>query len=166
MSDNPYKFYDVSSPEALKRAARRGGYWFYWIAAASLVNTALYYGGAPISFAIGLGVTQLIDGIVGAIAPQFYYLSAAVDVVIAAGFIGLGYLSGRGDITSFVVGLILYALDALLYIGLMILGRAPMTIIAIIWHGVAVYFLWKGFQAARELKNLPPEVPGSSSQSP
>lgn len=166
MSDNPYKFYDVSSPEALKGAARRGGNWFYWIAAASLVNTALFYGGAPISFAIGLGVTQLVDGIVGGIAPQFYYLSAAIDVVIAAAFIGLGYLSGRGDITSFVVGLTLYALDALIYIGLMILGRAPMTIISIIWHGVAIYFLWKGLQGARELKSLPPEVPGSSSPSP
>jgi len=155
MSDNPYKFYDVSSPDALKRTARRGGNWFYWIAAASLVNTALYYGGAPISFAIGLGVTQLVDGFVGGIAPQFYYLSAAIDVVIAAGFIG-----------SFIVGLTLYAFDALIYLALMILGRAPMTIISIIWHGVALYFVWKGFQAARELKSLPPEVPGRSSPGP
>jgi hypothetical protein len=166
MSDNPYKFYDVSSPDALKRTARRGGNWFYWIAAASLVNTALYYGGAPISFAIGLGVTQLVDGFVGGIAPQFYYLSAAIDVVIAAGFIGLGYFCGRGDIVSFIVGLTLYAFDALIYLALMILGRAPMTIISIIWHGVALYFVWKGFQAARELKSLPPGVPGSSSPGP
>lgn len=158
MSDNLYKFYDVS--ETLERDARRGGRWFYWIAAVSLVNTALCYGGAPISFAIGLGVTQLIDGIVGGIAPQIYYLSAAIDVVIAAGFIGLGCLSGRGDVLSFVVGLVLYALDALLYVGLMILGRAPVMITAIIWHGVAIYFLLGGFQAARELKSLPPEVPG------
>ena len=157
MSD-PYKWYDVSSREALERTARVGSRWFYWIAGLSLVNTLLYYGGAPIRLAMGLGLTQLIDGIVGTIFPQLYYLSLAIDVIIAAAFIGFGYLSGRGEISTFVVGLIVYCFDGLLYLGLMILGHTPSGIVAIIWHGIAVYFLWKGLQAARELKRLPPEV--------
>ena len=156
-NDNPYDIYDVSSREALERTARSGGHWFYWIAALSLVNTALHYGGAPIRLAIGLGITQLIDVFVGAVLPQVHYLSVAIDVVVAAGFVGFGYLSSRGDITAFVAGLILYILDALLYVGLMILGHAPLTIVAVIWHGVAGYFLWRGLSAARELRSLPPE---------
>jgi hypothetical protein len=156
MSDyDPYKIYDVSSREALESTARSGGHWFYWIALLSLVNTALHYGGAPIRLAMGLGVTQLIDAFVGAILPHVHYLSVAIDVVIAAGFVGFGYLSSRGDITAFVAGLILYVLDALLYIALMILGHAPLTIIAVIWHGVAGYYLWRGLAAARELRTLP-----------
>ncbi len=90
---------------------------------------------------MGLGITQLIDVSVGGALPQVHYLSVAIDVVIAAGFVGFGYLSSRGDITAFAAGLIFYILDALLYIALMILGHAPLTIVAVIWHGIAGYFL-------------------------
>jgi hypothetical protein len=165
MSD-PYKWYDVSSRDALERTARIGSRWFYWIAGLSLVNTFLYYGGAPIRIALGLGFTQLVDVIVGSILPQLYYLSLAIDVVIAAAFVGFGYLSGRADISAFLVGLVVYVIDGLLYLGLMILGRTPTGIVAIIWHGVAIYFIWKGLQTARELKNLPPDGPATQSASP
>src|SRR6266436_2480452 len=158
---DPYKWYDVSSRDALLRTARTGSRWFYWIAGLSLVNTLLYYGGAPIRLALGLGFTQLVDVIVGGIFPQLFYLSLAIDIVIAAAFVGFGYLSGHGGISAFVVGLVVYVVDGLLYLGLMILGRTPSGIIVIIWHGVAIYFLWKGLQASRELKALPPEVPAT-----
>ena len=86
----------------------------------------------------------------------------AIDVVIAAAFVGFGYLSSRADISAFLVGLVVYVIDGLLYLGLMILGRTPAGIVAIIWHGVAIYFIWKGLQAARELKNLPLDGPSYS----
>lgn len=156
MSDNPYKFYDVSSPEALRRAARFGSYWFYWIGGLSLINTLLFYAGAPIQLAIGLGFTQLVDGLVAAIFPQLYYLSLVINVVIAAAFVGFGYLSGRADITAFIIGLVVYIADGLLYVLLMFFGQELFTIIPIIWHGIAGYGLWKGLRAARELKTLAP----------
>jgi hypothetical protein len=152
----------ASGCDAMVRTARTCSRWFYWIAGLSLVNTLLYYGGAPIRIAFGLGFTQLVDVIVGGIFPQLQYLSFAVDVVIAAAFVGFGYLSGHGETSAFVVGLILYVADGLLYLGLMILGRTPSGIVAIIWRGVAIYFLWKGLQAARELKTAPPELPATS----
>jgi hypothetical protein len=158
VSNDPYKWYDVSSRGALERTARASSRWFYAIAGLSLLNTFLQYGGAPIRLTLGLGFTQLVDVIVAGVFPNYYYLSLAIDVVIAAAFIGFGYLSGRGDISAFAIGLGLYLLDTLLYLALMVFGRTPTAIIAIIWHGVAAYFLWKGLQAARELKALPVET--------
>jgi hypothetical protein len=99
---------------------------------------------------------------IGSLVPQLYYLSLAVDIVVAAAFIGFGYLSGHGQVSAFVIGLALYVLDAFIYLGLMVLGRTPAGLVAIIWHGVAIYFLSKGLAAARELRRLPPEVPSGS----
>jgi hypothetical protein len=155
VNESPYKWYDVSSSGALARTARLGSRWFYWIAVLSLINTLLFCGGAPIRIALGLGFTQLIDVVVRSVLPEPPYLSLAVDVIIAAAFISFGYLSGHGEIWAFVTGLVLYLCDALLYVVLMFLGKSPVTIVAIIWHGIACYFLWKGLQAARELAALP-----------
>lgn len=111
MSNHPYKWYDVSSRAALQHTARLGSRWFYVIAGLSLINTLLQYGGAPVRLALGLAITQVIDGILGSTFPQLYYLSLVIDVVIAAAFIGFGYLSGRGDVVVFIVGLVLYLID-------------------------------------------------------
>jgi hypothetical protein len=104
-----------------------------------------------------------VDGIIAALFPN-YYLSLVIDVVIAAAFIGFGYLSGHGDMAAFVIGLALYLFDTLLYLALIILGHTPMAIIAIIWHCVAGYFLWKGLRAAWDLRALPAEA-GPSDES-
>ncbi len=165
MSNDPYKWYDVSSRTALERTARVNSRWFYAIACLSLLNTFLAYGGAPIRITLGLAFTQLVDGIIAALFPDYYYLSLVIDVVIAATFIGFGYLSGHSDMAAFVIGLALYLFDTLLYLALIVLGRTPMAIVAIIWHCVAAYFLWKGLRAALDLRALPAEAnPGDENR--
>ena len=53
-----------------------GANWFYWIAGLSLVNTILLYTGSEWVFVVGLGVTQLIDGIAIEIARAFSVASS------------------------------------------------------------------------------------------
>ena len=51
-----------SNPE-LPMQVRKGASWFYWIAGASVVNTIIFLFGGNLNFIVGLGVTQVINGI-------------------------------------------------------------------------------------------------------
>src|SRR6266851_9245535 len=47
---------------AWERTAKAGANWFYWIAAMSVVNSIIFLTGGSLVFAIGLGMTQFVDG--------------------------------------------------------------------------------------------------------
>ncbi len=47
-----------------------GAGWFYWIAALSLINSAILLGGGDRHFVVGLGVTLVADSIATGIADE------------------------------------------------------------------------------------------------
>ena len=59
----------------------------------------------------------------------------------------LGWLAQRPSIAAFLFGIALFALDTVIFV----LAR---DWIGVAFHGLALYFLWKGFTAAREMKRL------------
>jgi hypothetical protein len=93
----------------LKRRARSGGNWFYWIVGLSGINTILALAGADLFFVIGLGITEL-----------FAYYSTAVGIItyVLAGAVlaCFGVFATRGRTWAFFTGLALYGLDGLLFI--------------------------------------------------
>ena len=66
------------------------------------------------------------------------------DAVVAAGFAGLGLAARNGASWAFIVGMSIYGLDALL------LAWAT-DWLSVAFHGLALFFLFNGFRASRQL---------------
>jgi hypothetical protein len=128
---------------------RSGASWFFWIAALSVVNSILFAAGSNWGFVIGLGIADAADafgevvitGVAGTV------IALAFDVLVAAGFAGLGLAARKGAQWAFIVGMVIYGLDALL------LAWAA-DWLSVAFHGLALFYLFKGFQASRQLASL------------
>jgi hypothetical protein len=112
--------------------------WFWWIAALSLVNTVLLHSGSHTSFAIGLGFTLVADAAFGAMNPAAF----AIDAFAIGFFALIGWLALRGHFWAFIVGGLVYAVDALIYLKL----RAHMPFG---FHLFALFFIGRGALALR-----------------
>ena len=128
---------------------RSGANWLIWVAGLSLVNSVLFVAGSNWSFFLGLGATQFSDAIGKEIitGTTGEVLALAVDVVIAGIFAGLGFVSRNGAQWSFIVGMVLLGLDALLLAWVSDWA-------AVAFHGLALYFIVRGFRASRRFAAL------------
>jgi hypothetical protein len=139
---------------ALQQAGNAGANWFFWIAALSLVNTAMAHGGGDSHFIIGLAITAVVDAIAQAIGKE-HPESATLAMGIAVGFsvcvaavvVLFGWLSRRRLIWIFAIGMALYLLDGLLYL---IFG----DFFSAAFHGYALYCMSRGFAAFRQMAQL------------
>lgn len=120
--------------------------WFFWIAGLSLINTILFYAGSDTSFSIGLGVTLLIDVIIGEIAtelggnPQLLFIiGVSLDLVITGLFILFGVLGRKYKLWAIIVGLVLYAADAALTLYIGVYTSAIFHVVALIFIGSSLY---------------------------
>jgi hypothetical protein len=121
----------------------RGANWFYWIAGLSAVNAALGAFEADRSFPLGLGVTQLIDGLAvaldSALAKGFGFIADGVIILLVA---LVGYAARRG-FGTYVVGMVLYGLDGLINL---VVGDWVGTGL----HAFAIVAMFNGAQAFRQ----------------
>lgn len=138
-----------SRDPALEKQAHSGADWFFWIAGLSLINTvvALFKGG--MAFALGLGITQIIDV---ATAKSDGGIGMAVgilfNVIVLGIFIGFGFFARRGHTWSFIVGMVLYGLDLLL---LVLLHGGWLSIG---FHGFALFCIFNGLKANMQANAL------------
>ena len=143
----------AKAEENLRQTARikGGANWFYLIAFMSLLNSLMWVFQLGYYFFIGLGITQLVDGIATGIAqavsPDYTTLlrigALLIDVLIAGLFALFGYLANRGRHWAFIVGAVLYGLDALIFL------MVP-DIISILFHIVGLVFILAGYRTARK----------------
>lgn len=150
----------LDADKARAQRFRQGASWFYWIAALSVLNSAILWLEIDWSFLIGLATMQLVDAAALFIREAFELPDPAVVTVIALaldiGIVGLfvlfGYFARKGYSAAFAIGIFLYVADGLL--GLLLgdwLGTA--------FHALALYFLWRGFSALRTLRTEGGVVP-------
>ena len=139
---------------ALKQHGDTGANWFYWIAALSLVNTAMAHGGADRHFIIGLSVTAIVDAIALAIGkenPEVATLAMGIaigfSVCVAAVVILFGWLSRKRILWVFGIGMGLYLLDGLAYLALS-------DFLSAAFHGYALFSMYRGFGAYRQMAQL------------
>ena len=139
---------------ALKRAGDIGANWFFWIAALSLVNTAMAHGGADRHFIIGLSVTAIVDAIaleIGKQNPETATLAMGIaigfSVCVAVVVILFGWLSRKRLLWVFAIGMGLYLLDGLAYL---LLG----DFLSAGFHGYALFSMFRGFGAYRQMAQL------------
>ena len=140
----------------LEKLFRSGANWFYWISGLSLINTFLFISGSDWGFIAGLAITMIIDGIASELPAVGIVIALVFDALFAGSFIAFGYFAGKGHKWAFITGIVLYGLDTLLIfaLGMMMAqsGEGSDVLISLVFHGLALYFIFNGFRALKKLK--------------
>lgn len=138
----------VLDPDGLEKKFKSGASWFFWIAGLSLVNSVMAFTGSDRSFLVGLAVTQIVDATAQVGTAQggpagLSYVALGIDIAVFAVLVAFGAFS-RKHPTAFAVGMVLYALDAVLCGVLQMWEHLG-------FHALALFFLWRGLSALRQL---------------
>lgn len=141
----------------LAHRARAGANWFYWIAGLSLVNSLAHAFGTSWGFIAGLGITQIIDALADEGGNALRVIGIGLDLLVAGVFITLGYLA-RSLPAPFIIGLVLYGLDALFFL-------AVGAWIGLAFHVFVFFSILAGYKAFRTLHEAPPHAAEAVAQS-
>lgn len=133
---------------------KKGAGWFLWIALLSIINSIIVASGGSLNFILGLGITQIIDGLTMYSVPDGLNLDKttglSINLIITSIFFLFAYFARQKKPWAFITGMVLYGLDGLLFLPLQdYLGFG--------FHVFALIMLFKGFQAMRVLNKI--EVP-------
>ena len=120
--------------------------WFYWIAGLSLVNAFFALSNSNTTFFVGLGITQLLSGL--AIEFKAPALGLALDIAASGIFASFGYFASKGMSWAFIVGMVLYALDGLIF--LVFQDWLPFG-----FHVLVLYWIFLGWRANQKLHQSP-----------
>lgn len=139
-----------------RQQVRSGANWFFWIAGLSVLNTVLYRLGAEISFLVGLGATEVVEGFSIALARGLQAGAANIllafalvlEILIAGVFVLLGIFARRGQRWAFWLGMVLYALDGIIFL----LFRIWLSFG---FHLFALFMLYQGLRAAKQPQSSP-----------
>lgn len=135
----------------IEQQLKGGANWFYWIAGLSIINTALVISGSDMTFIVGLGITQIISAIglmltesIGSLG----HIIAFVFCLIASGvFAMFGIFANKRHLWAFIVGMVLYALDGLLFL-------IVQDWLSIGFHVFALFCIFSGLKAQRKLAQM------------
>jgi hypothetical protein len=128
----PMRPASVNAPDPLLvRRVHTAASWFFFIGAFSVVNTFILRNSGTF-FLIGLGVNFLISNVV-------------VNIVVSGVFALFGVFVRKAHIWAFIVGMVFYALDALIFL------QAQMWL-PLAFHAYALFRIFLGLQAAFKLK--------------
>lgn len=141
----------VDKWEPIRKQARNGAHGFFAIAALSLVNSYFVLQGIPFRFIAGLGVAQIVDLItlklVLDIGTHAFIAGFLVNIFISGIFALFGVFARKLHTWSFLVGMVLYALDGVLLLFFQdFLGMG--------FHLVVLFFIYKGLKACRTLQKV------------
>lgn len=131
----------------LLRRIGYGGRWFYWIAGLSVVNTLVSAFHGSYSFIFGLGFTRLIDEIIARLAGPAIVIGLVINLSIAGAYVLLGYCACRRMRWAFVVGMVFYALDSLLFL-------IVKDVLGVAFHAFALYGISRGLKADSSARQL------------
>jgi hypothetical protein len=126
---------------------QRGAGWFLTIALLSGVNTLLQAFDAKIRFIFGLGVTQVVDAMARRTGQSGMILTVVVDGLFIVMLILCSRWGRAGSQGAFLGGMIAYALDGVLLL------LFSMWIDAAV-HAYALWRIWEGYSASRELAQM------------
>jgi len=121
--------------------------WLYWIAGLSIVNTLISFFGGGVSFLFGLGITQLIDGLVYDTSTSAKLIALCFQILISGIFAGLGYYALKPEKWALLAGMILYFLDGLIF--LMVEDW-----LSIGFHVFVLFVLYGGLNSLRKIKEI------------
>jgi len=140
---------------ALEQRYKSGARWFFWIAGLSAITSFLSLSGSGYAFFLSLGTTQVIDGFAKGLATGLgdtvRIVGLVLDILIAGIFVLFGWAALKRQLWAFVVGMALFAVDALILLAFQVW-------ISFIFHAVVIFWIFRGYQAGRKLVALENEV--------
>lgn len=148
----------------LRAAGMSGANWFFIVAGLSLVNSAIQLAGGNIHFVVGLAVTLIVDVIAavwGKNDPSMAHVAMGVaiafDIFITLIVVAFGYFARRGNIIAFIIGMVLYTLDGLIFL-------AFGDVMSTAFHAYGLFVMWKGLSAFRQAKALEAAIQAAMSE--
>ena len=138
---------DVADP---RNSIRRGGNWFYWVAGLSVVNSIIALSGGHVTFLAGLALSQIADAYAAHLGFVGPYFSIEIAVVIAVFLCGFGYLASHGSRAALITGMILYALDGVVF--LLFSAYLPA-----LFHGYVLFRMAQEWKARTRLERFQAE---------
>jgi len=133
--------------EDLNNNLQTSAKWFYWIAALSLINTLISFFDGNVSFIVGLGITQLIDGLVYDASANIKLIALLFEIGISAIFFTFGYYALKREKWAFLSGMVLYFLDGLIYL-------LVDDWLSIAFHGFVLFTLFSGLKSLRKIEAI------------
>lgn len=120
-----------------------------------MVNSVIFLFGGSLTFVVGLGITQFIDGFAFGAAKAaganwsttIHIVAFGLDIAVAGVFVGMGLLGRKRYRWAMIGGMVLYALDGLIFLAFQLW-------FALAFHAFALWGLWRGLQAMNALKTL------------
>jgi hypothetical protein len=139
----------------LKRRLKNSASWFYWIAGLSMINWIASNLKIGFVMVIGLGATQLIDGIAQELITDLgssyivllTVVSFAATLAISGMYALFGYFGNKRANWAFIIGIIFYVLDVLIFIW-------AKDWLPLIFHAWALISLLSGPGIIKRLKAL------------
>ena len=145
----------------LVRRMKSGANNFYWIAALSVINSALLQFGGGMYFVVGLAGTLFVDSVFVGLAEVMQESALIVKVIglivsaaVAGIFALFGLFANRAMKWAFIVGMIFYAIDTLL----MLVFQEWM---GLLFHVFFLFGLFGGLSALNKLQQLAPKKPSN-----
>ena len=126
---------------------RRGAGWFLTIGLLSGVNSLLQIFDAKIRFIFGLGITQVVDAVAHGMGQGGTIVILVVDGLFIVMLILCSRWAKTGSQGAFLGGMIAYALD-----GVLLLYFSMWLDAAV--HAYALWMIWQGYAASRELAQM------------
>lgn len=123
---------------------KSGAGWFYWIAALSLVNSISAFTGGDWRFFLGLGITTIIDAFGQSVEGSGKIIALVLSLIVAGVLILFGVLAGKRHTWAFIVGMVLFALDGVIFL-------LAQDWIGVAFHAFVLYCFFRGLQACRAL---------------
>src|SRR5215207_6157256 len=135
----------------LSQRLKTGANWFYWIAGLTIVNSLIAFGGGDWRFLISLGTTQVIDALAEGLSPGLggapKIIALVLDLIVTGVLVTFGWLAGQKHLWAYIFGMVVFLFDGLM-------SMIFQDWIGVIAHAVVLFFMFRGFQAGRELVNL------------
>ncbi len=137
----------------LEQQYKRGASWFYWIAGLTALNSLVYLLGQDLNFLIGLGITQVIDVFAEMLTTDIpeatlilRIFSIGLDLFFIGGFVLLGVLAYKKKRWPYLLGIVVYAFDSLIFL-------AIQDFFSFVLHLVALYGLYRGYRTLLQIQS-------------
>jgi hypothetical protein len=131
----------------LQSRVRSGAGWLMAVAGFSVINSTLVFFNANLHFIVGLGITQIADGIGKRAGSGGAIAGFVVSLFMAALFGVFGKFARDEKQWAFLAGMAIYGLD-----GLIFLAFGQMLDLA--FHVFAIYCMFQGLRALGALNKL------------
>jgi hypothetical protein len=157
-----YEIDQTQHAEATQRY-RSGANWFYWIAALTLITSVIGLMGGGWRFFLSLGTTQIIDAIANGASESLgnatKVIALVLDIFITAMFAAFGLLASKRQFWAYILGMAVFLMDGLV-------SLAILDWVGVIVHVLVLFWMFRGFQAGREMIALEKSMAAQAAAAP